>query len=68
MQKHPALLKVLETKISMLLVLQESDPLHPQDERFYKLAKKLIADGHRISHSVMQMLLKEAVFTFPEPI
>ncbi|MBS0649277.1 MAG: hypothetical protein JSS10_08660 [Verrucomicrobia bacterium] len=57
-QQHVALAQMLQTKADLLLDQAETIPLGIEDQRFLKLAKRLLPEGEKLSSATVSMQLK----------
>lgn len=62
-KKYPPLVKSLRSRVDYLLNLPENSQLKVEDERFFKLVKRLFNENGQISSSVLNLVLAEPGFT-----
>jgi hypothetical protein len=56
-KSNTSLASILQAKIDRLLALPETTPLEAEDDKFYKLAKRVL-EGEKVNTSVVSLLLK----------
>jgi hypothetical protein len=58
-QQHPDLVQKLQAKAADLLLIQaETTPLGVEDQRFLKLAKRLLPEGEKLNTATVNMLIR----------
>ncbi|MBS0647808.1 MAG: hypothetical protein JSS10_01130, partial [Verrucomicrobia bacterium] len=57
-KNYSALAQLLQVKVDKTLQSSETAPLNVEDDRFFKLAKRLKPEGEKLSPTVASMLLK----------
>ncbi|MBS0649275.1 MAG: hypothetical protein JSS10_08650 [Verrucomicrobia bacterium] len=66
-QQHVALSHMLQAKASLMLDQAETTPLSLEDQKFLKLAKRIMPEGEKLSSATASMLLKMGANPPPSP-
>jgi hypothetical protein len=57
-QQHPDLIQKLQAKADILLDQAETTPIGVEDQRFLKLAKRLLPEGEKLNTATVNMLIR----------
>jgi TPR repeat protein len=57
-QQHPELVQKLQAKADLLLGQAETTSLGIEDQRFFKLAKRLLLEGEKLNTATVNMLIR----------